>query len=204
MKKHVSVIIRSAAAATGVFAGSVAAYLPFVIADANKGKWDSCDYLLILGGDIYGADTPSPQLFERMKSAVTYLSQHKNTVAIPCGGCFRKLQKKSEAQIIADYLIANGIGSDRIILEDRSTTTFENFANAKKILEKETGKPIGSLKVGFLTSTYHIHRSEIIAKHYGIVKPAIAAAPTPGEAFKRYIREYFVAYDLFIRLVKGE
>ena len=75
---------------------SALAYLPFVISDARKENRDKCDYLLVLGGDVIGADTPSPQLFERMKAAAVYLAQNPETIAVPCGGCFRKMQKKSE------------------------------------------------------------------------------------------------------------
>ena len=87
------------------------AYMPFVISDAKKNFRDKCEYLLILGGNIIGADTPSPQLFERMKSAAVYLKENPGTFAVPCGGCFREKQKKSEAAVIADYLISQGIRS---------------------------------------------------------------------------------------------
>ena len=45
-----------------IFLLSIVIYLPFVISDALKKNRDKCEYLLILGGNIIGADTPSPQL----------------------------------------------------------------------------------------------------------------------------------------------
>ena len=188
-------------ASAGFIACTAAAYMPFVIADANR-KFDAdCDYLMILGGNIIGADTPSPQLFERMKSAAVYLNEHPEVKAVPCGGCFRDGQKKSEARVIADYLIENGIDESRIILEDRSTTTFENFEFAIGIIEKDSGKNINDLRVAFLSSSYHMHRSAVIAKAEGINNVLRVSAPTPGSAFQRYVREYFVGYDLLIRTV---
>ena len=181
---------------TGAFALSIAAYLPFVISDARKKNRDKCDYLLILGGNIIGADTPSPQLFERMKAAAVYLKENPETVAVPCGGCFREGQKKSEAAVIADYLIENGIDLDRIVLEDKSTTTYENFEFGTKIIENLAGKPISQVKVAFLSSDYHIHRASIIAKRCGVVNCGKVSCPTPGEALPRFLREYFVAYEL--------
>ena len=48
------------AAAAGFMAASAAAYMPFVIAASRKKYNDDCDCLIILGGDIIGAETPSP------------------------------------------------------------------------------------------------------------------------------------------------
>ena len=183
----------------GAFALSVAAYIPFVAADASKNFEDECEYLMILGGDVFGADTPSPQLKKRMERAADYLLKYENVIAVPCGGCFRKEQKKSEAQIIADYLIDKGVDADKIILEDKSTTTFENFKFAKEIIENHSGKSINDSSLSFLSSTYHIHRAEIISRMNGIENVGKVSAPTPGKAAQRFIREYFVVYELLLR-----
>lgn len=189
-------ILGVAGGIAGAFALSVAAYIPFVISDARKNNRDKCDYLLILGGNIIGADTPSPQLLERMKAAAVYLKENPETVAVPCGGCFREGQKKSEAQVIADYLIEQGIEERRIVLEDKSTTTYENFEFGTKIIENHSGKPLDEVRVAFLSSDYHIHRASIIAKRCGVKNCGKVSCPTPGEAMPRYLREYFVAYEL--------
>lgn len=180
----------------GYFIVTAGAYIPFVVRDANRHFCDDCDYLLILGGDIIGADTPSPQLFERMKRAAVYLKENPTVKAVPCGGCFRPQQKKSEAAIIGDYLEEQGIDPSRILLEDNSTTTFENFQFGLPIIEKHSGKAIKDLRVAFLSSSYHMHRAGMIAKRCGIADVRRVSAPTPGEAFKRFAREYFVGYEL--------
>lgn len=189
-------ILGVAGGITGAIALSMAAYLPFVISDARKKNRDKCDYLLILGGNVIGADTPSPQLFERMKAAAVYLKENPDTVAVPCGGCFREGQKKSEAQIIADYLTEQGIDECRIILEDKSTTTYENFEFGTVIIEKHSEKPLAESRIAFLSSDYHIHRASIIAKRCGIENCGKVSCPTPGEAMPRYLREYVVAVEL--------
>ena len=175
---------------------SAVAYMPFVISDARKKYRDKCEYLLILGGNVIGADTPSPQLFERMKSAAVYLKENPSTLAVPCGGCFREGQKKSEAAIIAEYLIEQGIESERIILEDKSTTTYENFEFGTKIIENHAKRPLEEVKIAFLSSDYHIHRASIIAKRCGVKECGRVSSPTPGEAMPRYLRECVVAVEL--------
>lgn len=184
---------------SGILVTSAAIYLPFVLKDAGRKYCDNCDYLLILGGNVIGADTPSPQLKERMITAAEYLNNHPYTVAIPCGGCFRKEQKKSEAKIIADYLTAQGIDPGRIMLEDKSTTTFENFENAAELIEDRGDS---NPKIAFLSSSYHIHRASVIAVMCGYKSIGRVTAKDSGVNIKRLIREYFVAYELLIKKIK--
>lgn len=198
MKKLITGILGGAAGVVAVTAG---AYMPFVISEARKNHNDKCDYLLILGGNVIGADTPSPQLFERMKAAAKYLRENENVVAIPCGGCFREGQEKSEARIIADYLISQGVDEGRIILEEKSTTTYENFEFAAEIIKNHSGKEISELSVAFLSSDYHIHRASIIAKQSGFLNCGKVSCPTPGKAMKRFAREYIVAFEMFYKTV---
>lgn len=190
------------AGVTGAFAVSVAAYMPFVAADANRKFDDDCEYLMILGGDVIGADTPSPQLLARMEKAAPWLNEHPGVIAVPCGGCFRDGQKKSEAKIIADYLVANGVDESRIILEDKSTTTFENFIFALEIIKNHSGRETKETQIAFLSSSYHMHRAALIAKKCGVDDVRRVSAPTPGSAFQRYVREYFVAYEFPVRKIK--
>ena len=100
MNKASKIILGAVGAVGGYFALTAGAYMPFVIKESKKKYRDDCGYLMILGGDIIGADTPSPQLLERMKSAAGYLKENENCFVVPCGGCFRPGQKKSEAKII--------------------------------------------------------------------------------------------------------
>ena len=195
------IILGTLGTTIGYFTVTAGAYMPFVFNEARKHYKDNCDYLMILGGDIIGAETPSPQLFERMKAAAEYLKENEKCYIVPCGGCFRPEQKKSEAEVIAAYLIEQGIDEKRIILEDRSTTTFENFVFALEIIKKHSGKNVDETKIAFLSSNYHIHRATVIAKSCGLKQPGRVSCSTPSEASKRFVREYFVAYDLFYRII---
>ncbi len=176
-------------------------YMPFVICDALKNYEDNCEYLMILGSVILGDDTPSSQLNERMAKAVEYLKSHTVTKAVCCGGCFRKEQKVSEAEVIKRFLLKNGIDEKRILIEDKSKTTYENFEFALKIIESDNKKSADETVIGFLTSDYHIFRSGLTAKQFGIKNVCKISAKSQNEIFKRYAREYFVSYDLLYRLL---
>lgn len=204
MRPFSKILLGAAGVVGGYFTLTAGAYMPFVIKEAKKNYRDDCEYLMVLGGNVIGADTPSPQLFERMKSAAEYLNENKSCFVIPCGGCFRSEQKKSEARIIADYLVKQGIDESRIILEDKSTTTVENFEFASEIIKAHSGRDISGVNVAFLSSDYHIFRASVIAKCCGIENIGKVSSPTPSEASKRYIREYFVAADLFRYALKSK
>lgn len=174
-------------------------YMPFVIRDALKKYDDECEYLMILGSVVVGEDTPSSQLTERIDRAAQYLNSHLNAKAVACGGCFREGQMVSEAEIIKRYLVNNGIDEARILLEDNSKTTYENFEFALKIIAADSGKSIRETKIAFLTSDYHIFRSGVIAKQSGISNVLRISAASESEKLQRYLREYFVSYDLLYK-----
>ena len=176
--------------------------MPFVVSDALKEHDADCDYLLILGADVIDADTPSPRLISRMYAAADYLDRHPETVAVPCGGCFRRGQTKAEADIIADYLIEHGVSPDRILIERFSTTTFENFSFARPLIEARAGRPVNELDVGFLSNAYHMFRSGKSARMYGFPDIKKISCPTPGNRMRSYVREYFVGYALATEKVK--
>ena len=184
-----------------ILAGSAACYLPFVIADEMRGYCDECDYLIILGGGVTGEETPGKELSERIRCAAEYLTVREGVIAVPTGGCFRKGQKVSEADIIKRELIAAGIESSRILPERNAETTYENFTNSFKIISAHAGKPIEEISVAALSSGYHMHRAAIIASHCGKKNIGRVAAQNAGSAKSR-LREYFVAYEMLYKLLK--
>lgn len=48
----------------------------------------------------------------------------------------------SEAQLMADYLIAGGINSNRIEIEDKSTSSFGNWARSASILDEANAETV--------------------------------------------------------------
>ena len=196
MKSVSKFLLGTVGGVAGYFALTAGAYLPFVIRDARKGYRDGCDYLLVLGGLVIGEETPSDHLLERINTAAEYLKENTECFVIPCGGCFRDGQKKSEAQIIKEHLVALGIDESRFILEDKSTTTFENFENAFEIIRIHSGKDPDEFSVAFLSSDYHLHRAGIIAKRCGFQKIGKVSCENKKGRLRNYAREYFVAYEL--------
>lgn len=156
----------------------------------SKGNLDfEPDFLLILGCRVRG-DEPELTLAMRIQKAAEFLSEHKNTIAICCGGIVHPDQTKSEAEAIKDGLVKAGIEESRILLEDQSTTTKENFSNAKKIIDgmKLQKEP----KIAFLSSEFHLMRSLYIAKRTGVAVRSVPAPSPKEQKIKNYIRELLV------------
>ena len=194
MKKTCSAVI---SAVSGSILLSSVGFLSAVIKEAKENYNDDLHYLFVLGGRIIGEETPSEHLLKRILKASEYLKSHPDTVAITCGGCFREGQTKSESLIIKEFLVRLGISEERILLEDKSTTTNENFRFGKKIIEEHSGKELFELKTGLLSSDYHLFRADIIARINGLPGlKKIGAKSTAKDFMRGALRELLVAPDL--------
>lgn len=181
---------------------ALAAALPvtvFAVSEAVASRGNAkgeADYLLILGHALEN-DAASEVLISRCKKAAEYLKAHKSTVAIACGGITGEKQTRSEAEVIREILTSEGIEEERIILEDKSTTTAENFYNAKKLM--------GEGKTAFLlSSSYHLLRAQTLARLCGI-RTKTLSAPTPKNAvIGCFAKEFFAFPLMFLNLKEAK
>ena len=168
-------------------------------AKASKGSFSGdADVLLVLGCRVLG-DEAEPMLKMRAEAAADFLLAHPNTLCIPCGGIVHADQTKSEAQAIKEILLSRGVEDTRILLEDRSKTTLENFLNAKKII---ASLPLNAPKVAFLSSEFHLLRAAQIAKLADLPCEAVPAPSPQTEKAKNYLREAAVFPLLLTELHK--
>jgi uncharacterized SAM-binding protein YcdF (DUF218 family) len=152
---------------------------------------ENADYIIILGARVKGS-VPSLALAGRINSAADYLKDNRNTMAIASGGKGPG-EDISEAESIKRELVGKGIDEARIILEDRSTDTYENIEFSKAFIPENA-------KTGVVvTNNFHVYRSIMIAKGqyldvYGL------PAPTPIQAIpKSYIREYMAITKFYLK-----
>ncbi len=122
------------------------------------------DYLIILGCGIRKDGTPCPLLQGRIDRALAFYRKQlqttgKDLIFVPSGGQGSN-EVISESESMKRYLIKKGIPEDHILMEDQSTSTFENMKFSKaKIFEQNPGA-----KVAFSTSNYHVFRSGLFAR----------------------------------------
>lgn len=182
-------------AVAGIVLSGVAAFSA-VEYKASKGNAKEVpDVLLILGCRVRG-EKPEETLQMRIDAAAEYLNKNKNVIAIACGGIVHEDQYKSEAQAISESLVAQGVEIERIILEDKSTTTRENFLNAMEIIDKMSDE---KLNIAILSSEHHLLRASLLAKKCGL-QVATVPAPSPKKLLlKNYARE-FICFAEFLKI----
>ena len=74
---------------------------------------------------------------------------------------------------MSQYLIEKGIEADRILLEDKATSTKENIRFSLDLIEDLTG--VRPQKAGIVSSEYHLYRAGQIAKDLNLESVGIPA-----------------------------
>ncbi len=103
---------------------------------AQKEVSNEIPYILILGAKLFG-DKPSQSLQNRLDVALKYLNENPKTKAIVSGGQGED-EDIPEAHSMRNYLVAHGINANRILIEDRSTSTYENLKFSKRFISYYT------------------------------------------------------------------
>ena len=73
----------------------------------------------------------------------------------------------SEAEAMEGYLLENGVSKDRIIKEDKSRNTSENFKFSKEKIQEHSNKDLKDVSVKIITTDFHAFRSSMLAKRNG-------------------------------------
>lgn len=164
-----------------------------ILMEGSKPQDKKVDYLIVLGARLYGK-TPSPSLLERLKVSLKYLENNKQVKVVVSGGQGAD-EDIPEAIAMSKYLIDKGIDKNMIIIEDKSTNTFENLSlSLDKIREVDDSVDI---EVLIATNKYHIFRSKMLANRLGIKAYGLPAKIPPTTIFSSYVREYFAVIKSF-------
>lgn len=139
--------------------------------------------VIVLGCQVIG-ENPSIMLSERINAAYNYLLENPEAVAILSGGQ-GKTEAISEAECIFRNLVKKGISENRLLKEDKSTSTEENLLFSKKIIEENQL----SSEVVLITNEFHCYRAEYMAKKQNLL-PQTYSAKTHWYLFPTfYLRE---------------
>ena len=150
------------------------------------------DVLIVLGAGVNG-ETPTEPLAARLDAAVKYIEKNPNAAVIVTGGQGPQ-EDITEAEAMTRHLIANGIPEEKILREEKSTSTSENFKFSKEILDND----IGSYSATVITNEFHIYRAKRLAELAGLEVTTLHA-PTPWySAPAMYIREWLAVIKLWI------
>jgi len=135
-----------------------------------------------LGAQVKG-ERPGLSLLKRLDEAYLYLEENPETKAVLSGGQGPG-EDISEAECMRRYLTEKGIDASRLIMEEHSTSTYENIKfSAEKIRDIEAN-------IGVISNDFHIFRAVRIARKQGLVNACgIAAATEPVMQIHFFLRE---------------
>lgn len=158
-----------------------------IILNASKGSPETdCPYIVVLGAKVNGT-SPSLSLSDRIRAAENYLKAHPDTIAVLSGGQGPD-EGIPEAECMFNELTKRGIAPERLWLEPRSTSTWENLNFSLDIIEEKTG--IRPDSIGLLSSEYHLFRAGLFAKDCGVEAIGIPAATSwPSIRLNYFLRE---------------
>ncbi len=155
---------------------------------ANYGTNDNAlydeDAVVVLGAAVHGREL-SNTLVGRLDAALSYHQRNPAALVVVSGGQGPQ-EEIPEAVAMRQYLLDHGVPDDHIIVEDRSTSTEENFANARVLLDRVLP---ARYSVAFVTDEFHVYRAERIAASAGLTATHVSGR-TPWYFWPaNYLRE---------------
>ena len=142
------------------------AELLLVSAIAVFGAVDNATYkedaVIVLGAAVRGERVSLPLQY-RLDSAVEYHEKNPEAYIIVTGG--KGLQEDvTEAYAMEKYLLSKGVSEDKIIKEEKATSTEENMAFSKEIAD---GIFPDNYSICVITNDFHVLRGVSMAKNAG-------------------------------------
>lgn len=154
-----------------------------ILSEYGASAAPGADYCIVLGAQ-WKPSGPSAVLRKRLDKAVEYLKANPDTKVIVSGGKGAN-EPMAEAQGMYGYLVQAGIEEERILLEDKSRSTYENLVYSGGLLDKENDRVV------IVTNNFHVFRALGIARkqNYGKVE-GLAADSVLGMGPNNLLREF--------------
>jgi uncharacterized SAM-binding protein YcdF (DUF218 family) len=148
MAKAVSM---SAAAALAAIVG-LSVFLGVVGSASNVG-YDE-DAVIVLGAAVHGSEM-SVTLTGRLDVALAYHHRNPTALIVVTGGQGPQ-EDVAEAVVMRQYLLEHGVSDSLILVDDQATSTEENFANSRVLLDARLAP---GYRVAFITDEFHVYRA---------------------------------------------
>ena len=132
------------------------------------------DAVIVLGTGIRGREL-SDGLRNRLDCAVNYHRRNPDALIAVSGGQGPQ-EDIPEAEAMAAYLLMQGVPEEKIVRECASSSTAENFAFTRPLLDARLGE---SYRIAYISSYFHLIRAGWIAADCGFSDAAHLHAPTP-------------------------
>lgn len=152
------------------------------------------DYLVVLGAGLRG-NSISASLLYRLETALDFHEMYPDVKIVVSGGQGEG-ENMAEALAMRNFLVDNGVSPSLIIMEDKSTDTYENFLYTKNVLEEETEKE--DFIITIISNNFHMYRAKFLAKEVGFSTYGYPAPSHKASALVFYVREFFGVIKAYI------
>ncbi|WP_107948760.1 YdcF family protein [Lysinibacillus parviboronicapiens] len=139
-------------------------------------------YMIVLGAKVKPNGVPSLALRNRLEESIDYLTKYPHVKVIVSGGQGSD-EDRTEASVMLDYLVQRGIPAERILVEDQSTSTYENLLFSKELL------PEATKQITIVSNDFHLRRAKYLAKSLGFEVDVVVAKTPKSVETKLRIRE---------------
>lgn len=133
------------------------------------------DFVVVLGSGLIRGAVP-PLLAARLDRGVALWVQERERGGDPMlvtSGGRGPDEPVAEAVAMADYLVASGVPSERILREDRSRTTRENLVFSRALMTERAPDH----RCAVVTNNFHAFRAALTARRAG-VNGQVVGSPT--------------------------
>jgi uncharacterized SAM-binding protein YcdF (DUF218 family) len=135
-----------------------------------------------------------PGLKYRLDKTIDYYQRNPQAVIFVTGGQGSR-EDVPEAEVMAHYLIQNGIPSEKVFREENSLSTWENMKFSKPLLDQYFN---GDYTAVIITSDFHQYRSERFALQAGMEVTRLPAQTPWYSLLTSYIRECAAVIKLWL------
>jgi uncharacterized SAM-binding protein YcdF (DUF218 family) len=104
-----------------------------------------------------------------------------------------KNENMPEGNVMKNYLIENGIDKDKVLVENKSKNTYENFKYSKDIIDKK-----GFEEIVVVSSRFHLLRASITSKKFNL-KTSFSGSKIDYEDMWNYLREIPAVFKYIVK-----
>jgi len=141
------------------------------------------DCLMVMGAKVLHNNQPDLMMRERINTAIKMISEETKHIILTGGTVDEKI---SEAEAMREILIQSGIDENRMLLETKSTSTYQNLLYSRPLIEQAACE-----NLDIVSHDFHLARVKMTADNFDIpVNRLIPAEKTKPNTKQRLSREY--------------
>lgn len=152
------------------------------------------EYVVVLGCYVRPDGTPGGVLRKRVEAALKFVREQKQrkkpVPTLVLSGGKGGDEPVTEAEAMRRFLEARRY-MGRVLIEDKSKTTRENFRFSKEVIRADRG--MWKERVAFATTDFHVFRSGVIMSQLGFEHPEGIAAKSPWYFYYNALIREFIA-----------